>query len=115
MVEDIIVWFDAMAWVQDVRLALLHMRSSQRNPFVSKFDFEHAAEIAQEAGHRFGTFQNMECKALKEKLVDMEHSGSGSATLSKFSVGLMTEIAISARALTISGILVPWMTVTPRG
>jgi diadenosine tetraphosphatase ApaH/serine/threonine PP2A family protein phosphatase len=42
----------------------------------------------QEVGRRFGSFQNVECKALKEKLVDMEHRGSGRVMLSKFYSGV---------------------------
>jgi len=87
MESDIMIWFDAKMWVQDVRLTYLHQQISRRNPFVSEYTFEDAAEVAQEMGQRFGTFQNMECKSLKQKLVDMEHGGSGRVLLSKFYSG----------------------------
>jgi len=52
------------------------------------YTFDHAAETALEIGHRFGNFQNMECKTVKDKLVDMEHGGSGRVALSKFYSGM---------------------------
>jgi len=90
MVEDIIVWFDAKMWLTDMQGSLEHARRSRRNPFLAepRYEFEHATGAVHELGHHFGTFQNLECKALKEKLVDMEHGGSGRVTLSKFYSGI---------------------------
>merc|ERR1719296_134847 len=90
MVEDIIVWFDAKMWLKDLQGSLEYTQRSRRNPFVAglRYEFEHATEAVHELGHHFGTFQNLECKALKEKLVDMEHGGSGRVTLSKFYSGI---------------------------
>merc|ERR1719296_299707 len=90
MIEDIIVWFDAKMWLKDLQGSLEYAKRSRRNPFVKdlSYQFEHATEAVRELGHHFGTFQNLECKALKEKLVDMEHGGSGRVTLSKFYSGI---------------------------
>merc|ERR1740129_1468653 len=91
MVEDVIIWFDAKAWAEDMRLSLEYTQHSRRNPFVGERNFDHAAEAAQEIGQHFGIFQNMECKALKDKLVEMEHSGSGRVTLADFYSGSSDE------------------------
>jgi len=88
LIESCIVWFDAKLWVKDLRLTLDHTQYAARNPFVPGYSFDHAAEVAQEVGHHFGAFQNLECQALKDKLVEMEHGGSGRVTLSKFYGGM---------------------------
>lgn len=88
LVDNIIVWYDAKLWAQDMRLSLDYTQRSRRNPFVNEYSFDHALEAAQEMGRHFGSFQNMECKALKDKLVDMEHAGSGRVTLAKFYSGI---------------------------
>jgi len=87
MESDIIVWFDAKMWAEDLRRSHFHTKRSCRSPFVNEFNFDDAAEAAVEMGRHFGAFQNMECKALKAKLVDMEHGGSGRVTLTKFYSG----------------------------
>ena len=55
---------------------------------MNEFSSEDIAEAAQEIGHHFGAFQNRECAALKDKLGEMEHDGSGRVLLSKFYSGI---------------------------
>jgi hypothetical protein len=43
--------------------------------------------VVKEIGHRFGSFQDQECRSLKEILVDMEHRGTGRVQLSDFYKG----------------------------
>jgi len=88
LIESCIVWFEAKSWIQDLRLTLDYTQQAGRNPFSQEYTFDHASEVAQEIGHRFGHFQNLECHALKEQLVDMEHDGSGRVTLAKFYSGI---------------------------
>jgi len=88
LVEDCITWFEAKAWVQDLLPTLDFIRRDRRNPFVKEDSFKRVAEVVPEVGHRFGSFQNLECQALKEKLVEMEHGGSGRVLLSKFYSGI---------------------------
>jgi len=88
LVEDCITWFEAKAWVLDLRPTLDYVHRARRNPFVSQGDFHRVAEVVQEVGHRFGAFQNLECQSLKHRLVDMEHRGSGRVLLSKFYSGI---------------------------
>jgi len=88
MESNIFVWFDAKMWAQDMRRSHLYSQRMRRNPFIADYSLEDVIEVAQELGHHFGNFQNMECKALKEKLTDMEHAGSGRVSLSQFYSGI---------------------------
>merc|ERR1719362_2421608 len=88
LAEDCITWFEAKAWVQDLRPTLDFVQRARLNPFASQGDFHRVAEVVHELGHRFGAFQNLECQALKQTLVDMEHRGSGRVLLSKFYSGI---------------------------
>jgi len=72
-------------WWQDFRLTYDAEQSSRRNPFVKQeSNFDNVAELAVEFGHRFASFQNLECHTLKRKLVDMEHLGTGRVLLAQF-------------------------------
>jgi len=88
LVEDLIVWFDAKSWIQDLRYSTDYLQRARRNPFTHEYGFDHVADVAQDMGHRFGAFQNLECQSLKQKLVEMEHEGSGRVTLSAFYGGI---------------------------
>merc|ERR1719384_2628354 len=65
---------------------LLHQ--SRRNPFVPHQEtFEGSVALVQDLWHNFGSFQDLECKALKARLVEMEHRGTGRIRLSRFYEG----------------------------
>jgi len=64
------------------------MSRDRRNPFLSARDtFDTSVAFVQELGHKFGSFQNLECKEVKNKLVEMEYQGSGRIHLSRFYAG----------------------------
>merc|ERR1719157_97343 len=55
------------------------------NPFVQRSrSFEQQVDFLQEMGHTLGTFQNLECHRLKDKLVDLEDMGTGRVPLARF-------------------------------
>jgi hypothetical protein len=81
-------WNDTQLWVNDFTLTHAFEEVSHRNPFVKYQDtFNDAVKFAQEFGHHFGSFQRLECAALKRKLVDMEFEGTGRILLSRFYMG----------------------------
>merc|ERR1719188_1035948 len=81
-------WLDTLLWTQDLRISHDLGRKSRRNPFVKSLDsFEETCSFMLELGHRFGTYQNLECSALKNKLVDLEYQGTGRVPLSRFYSG----------------------------
>jgi len=81
-------WYDTMLWVQDLRHGHDLARQSFRNPFVKHLDtFEETSDFLLELGHRFGSYQNLECHALKNKLLELEFQGTGRVPLSRFYAG----------------------------
>jgi len=81
-------WLDTILWVQDLRHSHDLARKPQRNPFIKHMDaFDETVSFMFELGHRFGSFQNLECHTLKNKLVDMEYQGTGRVLLSRFYSG----------------------------
>jgi hypothetical protein len=78
-------WSNTLMWVQDLRLARDWGMSSRRNPFVEPQDsFTDTAEFVQNLGHEFGAYQNLECRGLKNELLDRELQGTGRVPLSRF-------------------------------
>merc|ERR1719343_1561574 len=77
-----------MMWARDLLRTLDVTQRESRNPFLQEYTFEHSIAVAQEVGHRIGHFQNRECQAIKEQLVDMEIEGSGRVPLTKFYSGI---------------------------
>jgi len=76
---------DTHMWLDDLRHTHELEQLNRRNPFVKRMSsFDESLKFAYEVGHRFGAFQDLECRALKSKLVDMEHFGTGRVLLSKF-------------------------------
>merc|ERR1740139_1712659 len=72
-------------WVQDLQRTHELEEDSCRNPFIERqITYDATTKFVLEFGHRFGSFQNLECHTLKRKLVEMEHEGSGRVLLSKF-------------------------------
>jgi hypothetical protein len=81
-------WPDVSLWAKDLRLAMGDQLRRRQNPFeASAADFEGVAGIVQEIGHRFGSFQDQECRSMKDLLVDMEFQGTGRVRLSEFYKG----------------------------
>jgi len=82
-------WPGTYMWVEDMRQTHELMTQSRRNPFVpqSGETFEGSVAFVQDLWHNFGSFQDLECKALKNRLVDMEYEGTGRVRLSRFYAG----------------------------
>jgi len=81
-------WDNTYTWVKDFRETHDLEQLSGSNPFVQKHDsFDGEVKFVQELGHHFGSFQDLECKALKNRLVDLEHQGTGRILLSSFYAG----------------------------
>lgn len=78
-------WPDTAMWARDMRRAVGHSRQSVRNPFIDDgLDFAEATDVVKQIGQRFGSFQDQDCRSLKEVLVAMEHRGTGRVRLSDF-------------------------------
>jgi hypothetical protein len=81
-------WADTSMWIEDFRHTHDIAQHSVRNPFVKHKDsFDDTVNYVQELGHKFGTFQKLECTMLKRQLTDMEYEGTGRVLLSRFYSG----------------------------
>merc|ERR1719310_2521106 len=69
-------WADTQSFVQRVR--------DNVTEGATEFDFASLAKVVETVGEQFGTFQDTECRQLKDKLVKMEYRGSGRVKLSDF-------------------------------
>jgi len=80
-------WRSVKMWLKDLSQTLEFQQAPVRNPFLSNSNdvsFGRSASMVQELGHRFGSFQNAECRGLKGVLMDMEVAGTGRVPLSEF-------------------------------
>merc|ERR1719343_656307 len=79
-------YVDTNLWLQDLRQLYEFKQLFLNNPFVERTsDFDETVDFAvDEFGHRFGSFQNLECLKLKNKLLDIENQGTGRVLLSTF-------------------------------
>jgi len=78
-------WADTLMWSEDLSLTHDFAQECRVNPFVERpRSFEQQVDFLQEMGHTLGTFQNLECHRLKDRLVDMEDVGTGRVPLARF-------------------------------
>jgi len=81
-------WPSTYMWVKDLGHAHKLALQPRTNPFVPQREtFDRSVEFVQELWHQFGSFQDLECKALKGRLVELEHQGTGRVRLSRFYAG----------------------------
>lgn len=80
-------WDDTAMWALD-SLNTYDRTQAMQNPLAMRSNtFERMVDFAQVASHNFGAFQNLECLTLKDKLVGLEHQGSGRVRLNRFYEG----------------------------
>merc|ERR1719454_691524 len=86
--NDYLAWNDTLMWASDLKLTTEFSNQYRLNPFVQHaLTFEKQVSFLQEVGHRLGTFQNLECRRLKNQLGEMEDVGTGRVPLSRFYQG----------------------------
>jgi len=80
-------WENTLLWVQDIKHTMDHEQLSDRNPFngpTEWHNFEAIARLVEEVGEEYGQYQNIECRTLKNSLLDLEDNENGRVRLSKF-------------------------------
>jgi len=85
--DEYLGWSDTKMWANDQIETYAYQHLTERNPFVSGMSFKHAGKITVELNHRHSAFHFLECQSLKEKLLELEHKGTGRVTLSSFYSG----------------------------
>lgn len=76
MPQIFLAWGDTQKFVHDIRM---NATSNQ-----NVMDFASLAKVAEHVGEEFGSFQDLECRQLKDKLVNMEYRGTGRVKLADF-------------------------------
>jgi len=88
VVEVYPAWHGTAMWAHDLRRSMLLESASCRNPFVEHFStYAETDGLVQELAHRFGLYQDLECRHIKSMLVEIEEHGTGRVPLSRFYVG----------------------------
>jgi len=81
---DYPAWQETWMWASDLKHTV-DAADQLSNPFVQRQrTFEQQVSFLQDFGHRLGTFQNLECRKLKDQLGDLEDLGTGRVPLSRF-------------------------------
>ena len=71
-------WRETRVWMRDIRRSISYVAKDRRNPFVdSGMDFGDAAHVVEEIREHFGRWQDLECRSLKNILVDLDWDGTG--------------------------------------
>jgi hypothetical protein len=73
-------WRDTQAFVRRIRSNIT--QNVEYGP--QTYDFSSLAKVVKAVGEEFGSFQDIECRHLKETLTKMEFAGSGRVKLSDF-------------------------------
>jgi len=85
-------WLDTERWSVDSLSTQKFLETSRRNPFVeSQPSFDESVVFLEGLGHEFGTFQNLECRRIKQELLDWEIGGTGRVALSNMYKNYFTE------------------------
>jgi len=83
MKEDFPAWHDFELWVSDIRQAMALDRI-RRHFKADQLSLESVVEDVMALNDRLGTFQDIECKILKNGLMDKEYKNTGRVLLSDF-------------------------------
>eukprot|EP00929_Paragymnodinium_shiwhaense_P068956 TRINITY_DN3478_c0_g1_i1.p1 TRINITY_DN3478_c0_g1~~TRINITY_DN3478_c0_g1_i1.p1 ORF type:complete len:566 (-),score=156.69 TRINITY_DN3478_c0_g1_i1:79-1776(-) len=78
-------WQDFVDYAQDAWLNSEYAARHTRNPFHGEWhSFESVAEVVQDLAHNYGKWQNGDCMAMKEHLMEMSPDNSGRVPLDRF-------------------------------
>merc|ERR1719251_730454 len=83
--DDFVDWDNTLLWATDLKLGADFVQRHRLSPFLRQHrSFDKHVPFLQEFGHRYGSYQNLECHKLKNQLVEMEDEGTGRVPLSRF-------------------------------
>merc|ERR1719163_2261339 len=84
MPEIYMAWNDTQQFVRSTRRNVTKADGSAEQKASGELDFALVARVAERVGEHFGSFQDQECRQIKESLVKMEEPGTGRVRLSDF-------------------------------
>jgi len=77
MPQVFIAWADTQKFVDGIQKKIIKGEADD-------LDFASLARVVEAVGEEYGTFQDLECRQMKEELVKMEYRGTGRVRLSDF-------------------------------
>lgn len=78
-------WNDTRDWLSDMQQTSVFLDKDRSNPFTSRATlFDDVQKMSERVSEKFGSFQNTECKHLKDTLLESEQGTSGRVLLSDF-------------------------------
>mmetsp|Transcript_109401 Transcript_109401/g.275205 ORF Transcript_109401/g.275205 Transcript_109401/m.275205 type:complete len:601 (+) Transcript_109401:72-1874(+) len=81
-------WDDTVLWVEDLKESIKYQNRGEHNPFEHRDEyFRHFASMAHLAEtiiDKIGMFQDIECRMIKNLLLDLEERNDGRVLLTKF-------------------------------
>jgi hypothetical protein len=81
MHELFLAWHETQEFVRRIRS---NITQTTKGGTPSEFEFAALAKVAAVIGEEYGTFQDFECRQLKQTLMNMEYAGSGRVKLADF-------------------------------
>merc|ERR1719450_1469551 len=84
MPDIYMAWNDTQEFVRATRANCTESDGSAEQKATGELDFALVARVAERVGENFGSFQDQECRQIKDSLVAMEQSGTGRVLLSDF-------------------------------
>jgi hypothetical protein len=78
-------WKDTQTWVHDVRQNLAFAERDRTNPFIADdLDFGDILHVVEEISEKYGLHQDIECRELRDSLLEHEYGDSGRVRLADF-------------------------------
>merc|ERR1719272_2230950 len=77
MPQVFIAWADTQKFVDGIQKKIIKGEADD-------LDFASLARVVEAVGEEYGTFQDLECRQMKDALVKMEYRGTGRVRLSDF-------------------------------
>lgn len=79
-------WSDSQMWLQDVKETVAYLNQGSTNPFSQdkSLNFQEVERISQQMSESLGSFQDTDCRVLKDQLLEREERDSGRLLLSDF-------------------------------
>jgi len=78
-------WGATLLWAQDVRLSVAYADQSRAKSLsAGQLTFSNAARVIEKIGDEYGRYQDLECRTLKDVLMELEEPDSGRVLLSNF-------------------------------
>jgi len=86
--QEYLEWPQTKLWASDLLETFDLIHREKRNPFrEGLLTFDEAVEVVTDLNHRHSSFHFLQCRSVKDKLMQLEHQGTGRVPLSKFYSG----------------------------